>query len=208
VVEKGNGEVILTGDPRFAPEKLTAYEIGYRAQPVTLISLSVSTFYNVYDDLRTIELGAVSPLTWGNRMRGDTYGAEAWANVQLTDWWRLSPGVKWLRKELQFSPGASGILGLAQVGDDPSTQAQIRSSMDLGRSMTFDVSLQHVSALPDPVSPGYYDLTARFAWRVFRNIDLSLSGFNLTHAHHVEFPVVYGAEEISRSFIAEARVNF
>ena len=74
--------------------------------------------------------------------------------------------------------------------------------------MTFDVSLQHVSALPDPVSPGYYDLTARFAWRVFRNIDLSLSGFNLTHAHHVEFPVVYGAEEISRSFIAEARVNF
>jgi iron complex outermembrane receptor protein len=117
----------------------------------------------------------------------------------------LSPGVKWLHKELQFSPGASGILGLAQVGDDPSTQAQIRSSMELGRSMTFDASLQHVSALPDPISPGYYDLTARLAWRVSRNVDLSLSGFNLTDARHVEFP---GAEEISRSFIAEARVTF
>jgi iron complex outermembrane receptor protein len=208
VVEKVGGEVILTGDPRFAPEKLTAYEIGYRAQPATLISLSVSTFYNVYDDLRTIELGTMSPLTWGNRMQGDTYGIEAWANVQLTDWWRLSPGVKWLRKELQFNPGASGILGFAQAGDDPSTQAQIRSSMDLGRSMTFDASLQHVSALPDPVSPGYYNLTARLAWRVSRNIDLSLSGFNLTQAHHVELPVAYGAEEISRSFIAEARVTF
>ena len=208
VVEKLMGQVFLTGNPQFEPEKLTAYEIGYRAQPTATVSLSVSSFYNVYDDLRTIEPGTVAPLEWGNGMAGDTYGVEAWANVQLTDWWRLSPGVKWLHKDLRFSPGASGILGLAQAGDDPSTQAQLRSSMNLGHSVTFDASLQHVSALPDPSAPGYYDLTARLDWRVSRTLDLSVSGFNLTQARHIELPVADGGEEISRSFIAAARVTF
>lgn len=209
VVEKSNGQVFLTGDPRFDPEKLTAYEVGYRGQPSAFVSVSVSAFYNVYADLRTIEPAPRTfiPLKWGNLMQGDTYGVEAWANVQLTDWWRLSPGVRWLHKDLRFSPGASGFLGLAQAGDDPSTQATLRSSMDLGRSLMFDTSLQHVAALPSPVSPGYYDLTARFGWHVARALDLSLSGFNLTHARHNEFAIPYG-EEISRSFIAEARVTF
>jgi len=211
VVEKLAGKVFLTGNAQFEPEKLTAYEVGYRAQPTTLVSLSVSSFYNVYDDLRTIEPdSALSflPLHWGNLMQGDTYGVEAWSNVQLTDWWRLAPGVKWLHKDLHFSPGASGLLGLAQAGADPSTQAQLRSSMDLGRSVTLDASLQHVSALPAPITPGYYDVTARLAWRVSPTVDLSLSGFNLTRAHHIEFAVADGGEEISRSFIAAVRVTF
>jgi iron complex outermembrane receptor protein len=89
------GKCSLTGNPHFEPEKLTAYEIGYRGQPTALVSLSVSSFYNVYDDLRSIEFTPVTvvPLKWGNSMEGDTYGVEAWANVQLTDWWRVSPGV-------------------------------------------------------------------------------------------------------------------
>jgi iron complex outermembrane receptor protein len=211
VVETASGKVFLTGNAQFEPEKLTAYEVGYRAQPSALMSLSVSSFYNVHDDLRTIEPNSSTsflPLHWGNLMQGDTYGVEAWSNVQLTDWWRLAPGVKWLHKDLHFSPGASGILGLAQAGDDPSTQAQLRSSMDFGPSVTFDASLQHVSALPAPVTPGYYDVTARLAWRVSRMVDLSLSGFNLTRAHHIEFAVAGGGEEISRSFIAAVRVTF
>ena len=211
VVEKSGGRVFLTGNAQFDPEKLTAYEIGYRAQPSALVSLSVSSFYNVYDDLRTIEPDSSTnflPLHWGNLMQGDTYGVEAWSNVQLTDWWRLAPGVKWLHKDLHFSPGASGLLGLAQAGADPSTQAQLRSSMNFGPAVTFDASLQHVSALPAPMTPGYYDVTARLAWRVSKMVDLSLSGFNLTHAHHIEFAVADGGEEISRSFIGAVRVTF
>jgi iron complex outermembrane recepter protein len=209
VVEKLAGKVFLTGNAQFEPEKLTAYEVGYRAQPSALVSVSVSSFYNVYDDLRTIEPGpSVLPLHWGNLMQGDTYGIEAWSNVQLTDWWRLAPGVKWLHKDLHFSTGASELLGLAQAGADPGTQAQLRSSMDLGPYVTFDASLQDVSALPAPITPGYYDVTARLAWRVSRRVDLSLSGFNLTRAHHIEFAVADGVEEISRSFIAAVRVTF
>jgi iron complex outermembrane receptor protein len=210
VVEKSAGSVALTGNPNFEPERLTAYEIGYRGEPTKLISLSVSAFYNVYDELRSIEPSPITgffPLKWGNGIEGDTYGLEAWASVEITDWWRLGPGVRWLHEHLWFKPGESGLLGVAQVGDDPSTQASLRSSMDLGRAMTFDTALEHVAALPSPAAPGYYDLTARYAWQVSRAVSLSLSGFNLTQAHHIEFALPYG-EKISRSFIAEARVYF
>jgi len=58
------------------------------------------------------------------------------------------------------------------------------------------------------VAPGYYDLSGRLAWQVARNINLSVAGFNLTRARHVEFAVADGGEEIGRSFIAEVRVTF
>jgi iron complex outermembrane receptor protein len=65
-------------------------------------------------------------------MKGDTYGVEAWANWQVTAWWRLSPGITVLHEQLRFKPGASGILGIAQAADDPSAHAELSSSMDLG----------------------------------------------------------------------------
>src|SRR6202008_324400 len=70
--------VIRGGD--FQPEKLTAYKLGYRAQTPTDTSVSVSTFYNVYDDLRTAEYspGGQLPVMFANLMEGETYGAEVW----------------------------------------------------------------------------------------------------------------------------------
>ncbi|UUZ73919.1 TonB-dependent receptor plug domain-containing protein [Polaromonas sp. P1(28)-8] len=84
----------------FTSEKLTAYEIGYRAQPTADTSFSVSTFYNVYDDLRSLEpsAGAGSPLVIANQMEGNTYGMEMWGNYRVNDWWRLSAGYNYLKK--------------------------------------------------------------------------------------------------------------
>jgi iron complex outermembrane receptor protein len=209
VVEYIGKSLGLGGNRDFEPERLTAYEIGYRGEPLPFVSLSVSAFYNVYDDLRSIEPSPVVffPLKWGNGIQGDTYGVEAWATMQLTDWWRLGPGVRWLHKHLWFAAGESGLLGVAQAGDDPTTQASLRSSMDLAHSMSFDISLEHVDSLPEPPAPGYYNLWARYAWQVSKTLNLSVSGFNLTQAHHIEYAPMF-PEEISRSFIAEARLTF
>jgi hypothetical protein len=46
---------VLAGGPDFDSEDLVAYEAGYRTQPTISSSLSISVFYNVYDDLRTVE---------------------------------------------------------------------------------------------------------------------------------------------------------
>jgi iron complex outermembrane recepter protein len=204
VVEKAGPAVILTGNPTFQPESVWAYELGYRAQPLPALSFSVSAFYNVYDDLRTAELGPNFPFEWGNRMAGNTYGLEVWGNYQVTDWWRLSPGLSTLRERLRFKPDASGLLGTAQAGDDPSGHGSLTSSMDLGRNVTFDASLRYVAALPDPALPGYYDLRSRIGWRASKNLELSVTGSNLLHARQLEFPAPYG-EEITRSVLVQAQ---
>jgi iron complex outermembrane recepter protein len=210
VVEKVGPEVFLTGNSRFQPEKVWAYEVGYRAQPAPVLSFSLSAYYNVYDDLRTIEPDSSTtfiPLHWGNLMGGDTYGLELWGNYQVTDWWRLSPGFSTVHKRLHFEPGASGLLGLAQAGDDASGHGSLTSSMDLGRNVTFDAMLRYVSSLPDPALPGYYNMNARLGWRAVRNLELSVTGSNLLNARHLEFTAPYG-EEISRSVIAQAQWNY
>jgi iron complex outermembrane recepter protein len=210
VVEKVGPTVFLTGNSQFEPEKVWAYEVGYRAQPASQLSFSVSAFYNVYDNLRTIEPDSATvfiPLHWGNLMAGDTYGFELWGNYQLTDWWRLSPGFSTVHKRLHFQPGASGLLGLSQAGDDATGHGSVTSSMDLGHDLTFDASLRYVSALPDPALPGYYNMNARVGWRALRSLELSVTGSNLLNSRHLEFPAPYG-EEISRSVIVQAQWNY
>jgi iron complex outermembrane recepter protein len=209
VVEKVGGVSELTGNRSFQPERVTAYELGYRAQPDSTFSLSVSTFYNVYDDLRSIEPAPVTfiPLTWGNSIEGKTYGIEAWADWQLASWWRLSPSFTALHEQLHFVPGASGLLGLSQETDDPSDQAALESSMILGRDVTFYTRVRYVGALPDPALPAYAELSARIAWRVAKGLELSLDGRNLLHERQLEFPAPYG-EAIDRSVYAGIEWRF
>jgi hypothetical protein len=94
VVEKLGALTYLTGGADFRPETLAAYEAGARVQPSPRLSFSLSAYYNRYDDLRSIEFTPVSglPLLWGNGLRGETYGLEAWGDLRVTGWWRLSAG--------------------------------------------------------------------------------------------------------------------
>jgi iron complex outermembrane recepter protein len=207
VIEKVGATPFLTGDPAFEPEEVTAYELGYRARPHASFSFNVTAFFNQYDNLRTVELDPVSgflPLRWGNRMKGDTYGVEAWADFQVTSWWRLSPGVRTLHKRLRFKDGASRLLGVAQAGNDPTNQASLRSSMDVGSRATFDLHLRHTDTLPSPDTPGYYELNARFGWQWTDALEVAISGSDLLHRRHVEYAPAAG-EAIGRSVFAEVR---
>lgn len=210
VVEKLGSVVFLTGDANFRPEKVTAYEIGYRGRPREWVTLSATAYYNVYDDLRTVEPASAAiflPLHWDNQMSGDTYGVEGWADIQITSWWRLSPGFRSFHERLRFKPGASGLLGLAQAGDDPATRAALKSSLNLGRDLTFDAMVRHVAALPDPPVAAYYEVNARLGWHASTSCELALDGYNLNHSRHQEFPVPAG-EFIQRGFMIDAIWRF
>jgi iron complex outermembrane receptor protein len=211
VVEKIGSLTYLAANTQFRPEEVIAYEVGMRAQPSPDFSFSAAAFYNVYGDLRTIQPPSATvllPFYWGNTMRGDTYGIDAWANWQLSEWWRLSPGVSWVRERLAFKPGAVEVLGLAQAADDPSSHATLTSSMNFSHRTTLDASLRYVGALPDPALPHYYDLDTRFGWEPVTGVELSLTGANLLHARHTELPPPAGGEQITRSVLAEARWRF
>jgi iron complex outermembrane receptor protein len=207
VEERVGSLVFLTGDPDFQSENVLAYELGYRGEPAAALSLSVSAFYNVYNDLRTVETASATaflPLRWGNMMKGHTYGVTAWAKWQVTDWWRLAPGFALLRKDLQFKPGASTLLGTGQAGNDPRGHGLLSSSMRLGTRGSLDLTLRHVGALPDPALPAYTELGARLAWTLADNWEVALTGTNLLHARHREYPAPAGTH-IRRSVLAEAR---
>ncbi len=205
VQEKVGPLLVLSGNGAFRPERLTAWQLGYRTEPTRLVSLSVQGFYNHYDDLRTVELSPGPALfRWGNEMRATTYGVELWAQLQLTSWWRLGPGVRTVHEDFRFLPSSSRLLGIAQAGNDPSYQASLTSSMDLPHQLSLDASLQYLSPLPDPALPGYYELMSRLAWQAGPHLRLSLLGQNLLHSRMLEYPAPVG-EYIARSVMLEAR---
>jgi len=197
----------LNGSPDFLSEKLRAYELGYRGQLSDNASISLSGFYDDYDDLKSIEFDSatVFPLHWGNGMKGHVYGVEAWGTYEAADWWKLSAGLNIQSESLRFKSGASGLLGLSQQGNDPHHQASLRSSMNLTDDLTFDADFRYVGQLPDPHVASYVELNARLAWMVTDRIELSLSGFNLLHDHHEEF---LPGDEIKRSFFVDTRWKF
>jgi len=207
VVEDVPNVVHLTGNPNFETEKLTAYELGARLQPTSRLSFSVSLYDNVYDDLRSILIipdPHILRLEWGNGMRGTTYGVEGWGDYRLTTWWRLTAGYAAEHERLYFAPGDPGLLGAAAAGDDPAQQGFIRSSMNLGPRVTFDADLRSVAPLPDPAVPGYTELNARIGWNITDRVQVSISGFNLLHPYHLEFPSNEGGS-VPRSVFAELR---
>ncbi|HKY83044.1 MAG TPA: TonB-dependent receptor [Sphingobium sp.] len=209
VVESIGQTVFLTAVSSFRSEKLTAFELGTRVALSSQASLSVSAFYNVYDDLRTVEPAPAGflPLRWGNGIKGDSYGFDAWADVRLADWWRLKPGYSLLIQKFRFKEGSTPLLGVSQVGNDPRHRATLRSSMDIGREINFDFDLRYVSALPDPHVPGYVELGARLGWQFSDRAELSVSGFNLLHRRHRELPASQ-ANPLSRSVFAAVKCTF
>jgi iron complex outermembrane receptor protein len=184
LTELAGGQTIL-GKGDFQAEKLVAYEAGYRAQPLSNLSFSLSAFYNVYDDLRSVEFSSDpnALVVYGNMMEGETYGAEFWGSWSPTDWWRLSAGFSLLRENLRFKPGSSTIGGIEMAGNDPSHQIFLRSAFDLPHDLELDIDARYVSVLPKPDVPAYLGLDARLGWHFAEEWELILSGTNLAGPH-------------------------
>jgi len=207
-VQLNAGALVLTGRD-FQPEKLIAYEVGYRAQPTERSSVSISAYYNVYDDLRSFELTAGRfPLVFSNEMEGETYGLEAWGAYQVADWWRLSAGASWMQKELRFKPGSNRVGGVQIAGDDPDHQLSLRSAMQLGPKLQLDLDLRHVDDLPAPASPAYAELGARLRWAVNDKLEMVLTGSNLLHRRHLEFGSTAAAFQLGASGVETSRSVF
>jgi iron complex outermembrane receptor protein len=208
------GVLVLSGNPDFLPEKVTAYEAGGRFQPTSATTLSISAFYNVYDDLRSVEQISTSPLpiqwVWGNLMAADTYGVEVWGSYGVAPWWQLSAGFNIQHEDRRFRPSSSGLGGVSSAGDDPNHQASLRSSMNLGSDLTWDADIRWIGMLPDPKVPEYVELDTRVAWDVSDKWQLSVSGFNLLHAHHIEYELAGATtgDEVDRSVFIETKYRF
>ena len=189
----------LSGNPEFDSEKLTAFELGYRVQPHRQVALDLAVFYNVYDDLRSLEFVNATTVLIANQLKGETYGAEIGLNYKMMDWWRWNAGYTYLHKDLRRQPGSLDITEGASEGNDPSHQFFLRSYMDLPHDFEFDSGFRYIDYLPSPYVASYLVADMRLGWRPNRHWDISVAGQNLFRKHHQEFGPAASAHEIEQS---------
>ena len=177
----------IEGGPDFVSETARVLELGYRSQPATAVSYSATLFYSEYDKLRTLESPPGRGAVFGNLAEGTAYGIEAWARWQPARNWRLSAGAVWQDVATHRKPGSLDIVGSGLNANDPRRYWSLRSAHDLGDSVQADFGLRYMGSLPQPAVPAYYELDARLAWQLRRNVELALAGQNLLHRSHAEF---------------------
>jgi len=201
----GNPPYFLAGGTNFDSEKLTAYELGYRIQPLEKLSISLATYYNFYDDLRSLDVIGPGQFILGNHFKGEVWGGELSVGYQVTGWWRLQGGYNYIHKNLWPTSGSA--TPSVREGDDPQNQFSAQSSMDLPAHFQFDIMARYVDTLPSPSVPSYFTFDVRIA-RQFKHLELSIVGQNLVDDHHPEFGPLASRQEIERSVYGKVTWRF
>ena len=202
---------ILAPATGFRSEKVIAFEAGYRGRPTRRSSLSVSLFFNLYDDVRTTEAspGGALPIRLANGLEGHTYGFEAWSSSQLTPWWRLNLGASALFKRFRLKPGRVDLAEGDSLGHDPDFQLFARSQMNLTGRLQLNAGLRFVDDLESaPPIGSYVEADARLTYRFDNGLELYVAGTNLLHRTHLESNDPQRAQLSQRSLYAGGRFRF
>ncbi len=191
--------VAVFGSQQFNSEDLLAYELGYRVQATSSVSLDIATFYNNYSNLRSAEPGApfvegspaptdiVIPFVAGNKMSGGTYGVELFADWKVIPKWRLVGSYSYLQMDIHKNRDSQDPTPDNPNGSSPRHQWYLRSSIDLPKHFEQDTTLRFVDQLPGLNVPSYYSLDAHLGWRPVTKLEISIGGQNLLNNWHFEF---------------------
>ena len=143
----GQPPYLLEGGPDFRSEDLLAYELGYRVQAQDRLRMTLATFYNRYDHLRSVEMvnpPAPLPIILANGLEGKSYGAELTADYRLTNTWQLRAGYTEMRVRTEAKPGSTDT---TRASSDPDRQLSLRSSLDLPAQLKLDADARYVGAI-------------------------------------------------------------
>jgi iron complex outermembrane recepter protein len=195
-----DGALRLLGGPGFEAELLTAFELGYRANPLRNLTLSISSFYNYYDDLRILERvpGTATDFVYANGAQGGVAGVELWAGWQAAEWCQLRGGYTYLDEEFWVKSGHVEIPIPAAQGNDPSHQGVMQANLDLPRGFELNGAARAVSELPEFGVPGYFTFDLGVVWR-YHGLTVSAMGKDLAEERHQEFASPPNLQAVPRS---------
>jgi iron complex outermembrane receptor protein len=182
----------------FRPEAVLGYEAGYRFLPVRSVSLDISTFYNDYTSLESIERGEeqmatmpirglMTPLTLTNAGFGKVYGAEVLAFWAITNALQLSGSYSRLHMRMDD-------LGLRhnekverwERNYAPNTFF-VRAYVDLPYAVELNGEFRFVDAVPGQEVDSYLDGNIQVSREIRRGLRLSVTVENALHDHHAEW---------------------
>jgi iron complex outermembrane receptor protein len=204
-------------NPDIGSERLVAYEVGYRTQFDTAVTLDTTLFLHEYTDLRGEATAALScepsgsavltdpqcvasssnvlnVIQFQNALRGHSTGVEVAADWVANSQLRLRAA--YTRLDLSLQPTVpSDSLAYASlayiahymVGQDPTNQFYLRSDVSLSHAVDVNFSVRYVGQLPSIPISQYWTADTNVAWHITRRLDLSLIGRNLFQPSHAEF---------------------
>jgi iron complex outermembrane receptor protein len=196
----------LYGGDNIKSEKLLAYEAGIKLQPARTVSISLATYYNDYDDVRSVErLNPASPVPQvvGNGFEGQSSGAELTVDYKPLPRWRLWGGYTYLDLNLENKPGSTDPTRGAAESHDWDYQLFLRSSLDVAEGWEVDAAVRRIGGIDNQNLPPYTEFDLRVGWHVTSEIELSLTGSNLLHSDHAEFGAAAGRISIERAAYAQ-----
>ena len=192
--------VTFIGNPRVEDERLAAYEMGYRSQPMNNLSIDLALYYNNYSNQETLEpltpiieetpspLHLILPITYKNLLYGETRGIEVALSWQANHRWTLSPGYEHEEIHMRVAPTSQDTTSVGQAeGSTPNDSAQLRSHLILGHGVDWNTSVYFVGRLADPMEPSYTRVDSGFSLHFREHASLSLVGQNLLKDAHPEF---------------------
>lgn len=216
-----SGAILFSGSPDYQSEKMTSYELGYRAKPTRDTAIDISAFYNHYDDLSTFELAGAPfpppvPITIANKMQGKSYGLELASEWMVNENWRLKASYTWIDVDLQTDTDSTDTKSALTMDNTPEHQYQLRSQLDLPDNLEFDTSIYYVGGLPNTDISSYVRLDLRLGWNPSSDFEFSLALRNLLDEEHQEFVEFSGfsgtnglmSTEMERSILIQMKWKF
>ncbi len=215
IIGPGGGLYVptLVGNPDVAAERLWAFELGWRIQPASRVSVDVALFYNDYQNIITVGSVPVfvpgvpvgtAEFPWSNDISGHTYGGESSVTVSPIDTWRVTAAYSLLVACMH------GTQPFAETSENsaPRNQISLRSAYDINRRTSLDGQLRYVDSIMGV--PAYLTADLRLAYRPNDHIEFALVGQNLldrSHPEQASAPFI-SAAEVPRSFYGKITWTF
>lgn len=225
----------ILGTKNVRPETLISHELGWRFQPNKRFSVDSTIFYNEYKDLIGYAFSenvfnpnppsVIVPGIFKNIATAHVYGLETTANWQFTPQLRLQAGYTYLRSNVHLLPDNNTVYPRSSLlftqGLNVPHQVSLRTQWDFAPKWQWDMNVRYLSRINMPItenSPAatsiraYVTLDTRLAWKMRKDVELSLVGKNLLDKQHLEFTSLKGSDylrtEVPRSAYLQLRWEF
>jgi len=212
----------LVGNEELDSEKLTAWEMGCRAELTERLHGDLALFVHRYSDMRESLAGAIRPhsrlgmpvmqipMYVRNGLAGDNVGGDLALTWQLRNDTRLHAA--WSHAEydekLYVSEGSA-----LQYMASPADQFSLRAQVSPSEGWEIDAWFRHVGELQDAreETPAWSELDLRLSWRPSMNWRLTVAGQNLLNSAHHQFAGISSTPRITsieRGFYTEIEWAF
>ncbi len=209
--------VNVRGTSQFKPERLVAYEAGYRFGFSDHLTADLALYLHDYDQLMTNRVTGGPELVPGpspylilhavqsNDMRGQVYGGTLDVKWQVLPEWRVEFQYSHTDFDLELAPSGTDPTATNVGGNTPKNQAALYSYLQITRNLNLYTGIRHVDRLPNQGVPSYTALDVNLNWQVMPALTASLTARDVGDPRHPEFG---GGSEIERSLLARLTWQF